>query len=305
MWLHLEREQSLDLYILLSCLLRHADPQRVTSAYDCLSRTFLLPTTTSCAEMPQNRGDADAVQTAHAAFRTTAKRQLRGLIAHGMEGGAASGRLLDDLIVLRTESAGGSGGRGASGMSSQAGSGSSSSLSIRHVVACTGASPSQATKILQLKEEISSLRRDGYSTVTVIEQLGERLRLAGEKRQSWAEDAENAALDGSKGGMTWWDKGGAVAKKRRVGDETSFLSAFAAGRGIENSATSPHGVGSCGANSPVHHGAQLHELCFSPGTAAYIAGNDLPLEAKPDGKRSREESAPLAQLKKLKLLNES
>ena len=152
--------------------------------------------------MPQNEIDA-----AHAAFRTTANRQLRGLLAHGMEGGAASSCLLDDLLSAPGQgvsTAGGGGGGSSVDLSGQEGVGSSSpsptvtfssssSSSLQYVVAQTGASPAHAAKILQLKEEISRMRRDGHSAVTVIEQLRDRLRAAGEKRQTWAgaeEDAE-------------------------------------------------------------------------------------------------------------------
>ena len=89
---------------------------------------------------------------------------------------------------------------------------------------------------LQLKEEISRMRRDGHSAVTVIEQLRDRLRAAGEKRQTWAgaeEDAENADALSASGGSGWRDKSGNASKKRRIAEQetgNSFASPFAAGR---------------------------------------------------------------------------
>jgi hypothetical protein len=262
--------------------------------------------------MPPN--DVDA---AHAAFKSTANRQLRGLLAHGMEGTAASSRLLDDLLLsagsksaaagsggaidLSTQACSGAGaaaGSAAASGGSSSGGGGSSSSTLQHVVAQTGVSPAHATKILMLKEEIALLRREGHSTVTVIEQLRERLRAAGEKRQLRAgaeEDAENA--DGVSG-TGWRDKGSNASKKRRTGDHdpaNSFSSPFASGR-LEN------GTGSASRALPGSH-TRLHELPLSPaGAAGYALGDSFEFEAKPEGKRSREENtAALAALKKLKL----
>ena len=86
----------------------------------------------------------------------------------GHESGAASSQLLDDLIEHRAERAGAVS--------------PSSSPSLQHVVACTGASPVHASKILQLKDEISRLRAEGHSTANVIDALQRRLRDGGEGR---------------------------------------------------------------------------------------------------------------------------
>ena len=275
-------------------------------------QALLLVREEVCSHRLADRMPPNEIDAAHAAFRTTANRQLRGLLAHGMEGGAASSCLLDDLLSAPGQgvsTAGGGGGGSSVDLSGQEGvrssspsptvtSSSSSSSSLQYVVAQTGASPAHAAKILQLKEEISRMRRDGHSAVTVIEQLRDRLRAAGEKRQTWAgaeEDAENADALSASGGSGWRDKSGNASKKRRIAEQetgNSFASPFAAGR-YEN------GTGS---GSPILPG-RFHELPLSPGGAsAYNLGESFELEAKPEGKRSREEhTAPLAALKKLKL----
>jgi hypothetical protein len=262
--------------------------------------------------MPPN--DVDA---AHAAFKSTANRQLRGLLAHGMEGTAASSRLLDDLLLSGSSKSAAAGSGSAIDLSTQASSSggvasssttststssststSTSTSTLQHVVAQTGVSTAHATKILMLKDEIAQLRRDGHSTATVIEQLRERLRAAGEKRQLRAgaeEDAENA--DGV-GGSGWRDKGSNASKKRRTGEldpANSFSSPFASGR-LEN------GTGSASRALPGSQ-TRLQELPISPaGAAGYTLGDSFDFEAKPEGKRSREENtAALAALKKLKL----
>jgi hypothetical protein len=259
--------------------------------------------------MPPIIKDADAdaaVRRAHAAFRSTADRRLRSLHAHGIEGGAASSQLLDDLITphnltdqpgkagaWHTSPSSSSGGGGGGG-----GSGGPVQLSLQHVVASTGASPAQASQILQLREEISRLRRDGHSTATLIEQLRGRLRGMGESRAGWGdEDAENAEAMGARR-----DKAGGASKKRRVGDESISFSpghdAYLPGENeCPHDATDlTHHQATCsGPHSPTPYSPGLHHEHgeLGGGTGGAMASE----------KRHREErdAAPLAQLKKLKL----
>ena len=285
--------------------------------------------------MTNKQGDADpAVRRAHAAFRTTANRRLRNLLELGVEGGAASSQLLDDLIAPRdlasspppqpatrtlpnsSGSTGGSGGGGGGG----GGSSSSSSPSVQHVVACTGASPAQASKILLLREEISRLRRDGHSTADLIEQLRDRLRDVSAPRSGWSDDeSENAEAVGARR-----DKAGVGAsKKRRVADDACGI-----GSGIDLSedkqyarlpgspylrdslprelcsdfAAHDYGGGGGGGLG----GGGLSARAYSPpyradlGASKGELGGGRGFNATVD-KRHREEGAPLSALKKLKL----
>ena len=272
-----------------------------------------------------NKADADtAVGRAHAAFRSTANRRMRSLLAVGVESDAASSQLLDDLIVprdladappnraapLQSSSSSGGGSSGAGG-----GSAGGGSPSLQHVVACTGTSPAQAKKILLLREEISRLRRDGHSTATVIEQLRGRLRDVREPQpQGWSdEEGENAEV----GGGSWKEvKGGAAAaaasKKRRLGASDDAGIDLSSGKEYaalpEN--THPHDrspLGGAhhlefaagappGGRVPGYCADQLGDLEFSP-------ARGLAATMQPSDKRLREEerATPLSQLKKLKL----
>ena len=143
-----------------------------------------------------------ALRNAHLAFRAIARQRLKRLQAAGVEADAASSQLLDDLVVEphHRNSIPPAAATDASSLSS---SSSSSSPSLQHVVASTGASPAHAAKILQLRDEISRLRREGHSTVSLIERLKERLQEAGEY-----------SANADENGGAWRS-----SKKRRVADE--------------------------------------------------------------------------------------
>ena len=121
-------------------------------------------------------GSDPAVQTAQDAFRSTARQQLKRLVAEGVDKGAASSRLLDELVQPRP------------------GSGASSSRtpnaqSVQEIIARTGFSREHAAQTLLLHEEIARLRREGHNTATVIESLSSRLKNAGRTRPDF--DDEN------------------------------------------------------------------------------------------------------------------
>jgi len=211
--------------------------------------------------------DADtAVRNAHSAFRSAARQRLKRLQAAGVEDTAASSRLLDDLIDTRGERSG------------RPPASSSSSASVQHVMACTGANAAQASQVVRLRDEISRLRREGHSTASLIEQLKERLRSGGEPPASWDENGEEQGA---------WRSGaaGAPSKKRRVGEK-------------DEGAPSPPGS-LLGVEAPPRL-SPLSEY----GACGYL-GDVASTRACPpcpaDSKRQREDSAPLAQLKKLKL----
>ena len=144
-----------------------------------------------------------ALRNAHLAFHAIARQRLKRLQAAGVEADAASSQLLDDLVVEphHRNSIPPAAATDASSLSSS--SSSSSSPSLQHVVASTGASPAHAAKILQLRDEISRLRREGHSTVSLIERLKERLQEAGEY-----------SANADENGGAWRS-----SKKRRVADE--------------------------------------------------------------------------------------
>jgi len=147
------------------------------------------------------RSDDKAVQSAHSAFSHTASQRLKRLIAEGVDSGAASSRLFDDLLPAEA------GGRSAG----------AASPTLRHVMERTGSSPAQASKVLQLKEEIGRLRGEGHSTAALIEKLQRRLRDAGGQRRSGKdENGEQAAARRT--------PGSAQAKKRRMGDGDAITS---------------------------------------------------------------------------------
>ena len=259
--------------------------------------------------------DAD-LKNAKSAFHSTARQRLKGLQALGMEAADASSVLFDDLIegVERSR-------QEQSPSPSSSSSSSSSSAPVQHIIAATGASAAQASKILLLKEEIARLRRKGLSTVTVVQQLQQRLQDAAEQRASWDENAEHAA----------WQAGGAASKKRRMGDESTSPPASAMGtlhaprkRGWRMSADgplvacalplctvlavrpphphSPRFVLSCltlpAGLSDANDNGELSRLSALP---EYEYGAWVSPPCPADGKRQRDEQASLAQLKKLKL----
>ena len=145
------------------------------------------------------------------------------------------------------------------------------------------------------------MRRDGHSTQSLIEQLSKRMRDAAARR-AWGDEEENAGLrrEGSdKAARRLHEsKSGngapphSASKKRRVGDDPPGLSPFSAGRFSHTNALShpmtPPDLGG------VFPGVGLAE-------AFDHAGAPMAPTAQPEGKRSREEAAPLGQFKKLKL----
>lgn len=135
-------------------------------------------------EQPEQRAQPDdddsdgAVTAAKAAFKITASKQLKGLMAHGRDPGDASTELLDELTQHR------------------AGKSTSTAISsphMQHVVASTGCSYALAMRTLLLKEEIAHLRRQGLSTAKVIENLNLRLCNAARIRKSEHENAGQPA----------------------------------------------------------------------------------------------------------------
>ena len=257
--------------------------------------------------------DDAAIRRAHAAFQSTASKRLHSLIADGVEGGVASSQLLDDLIAPRDLAnpplplLGPRQGRNAasSGWSCQ---------SLQHIVACTGASLTHASKILQLREEIARLRRNGLSTANVIEQLHERLRgMDAHVAGGWSEDEpENADVKGQRR-----ERSGAASvasKKRRVGEDACSLTS---GIDLSQRQKSPsrhqhaHSASQSDDFMPENHvprefGLQEEfvkaDAYPSPNYIADVCGpGGSKMLAQTVEKRHREESAPLAQLKKLKL----
>ena len=188
--------------------------------------------------------DADpAVQTAQAAFRTTATQQLKRLMAQGVEETDASSRLMDELLPHRPPHA----------SAAAAAATASSSQDVQEVVARTGFSPEQASKTLLLHEEIRRLRCEGHSTATVIDQLSRRLRNVGQQTRSRRdENGDQAAHHRTHGGP--------VTKKHKLAEEGAITT-------------------------------------FTGGGECYLAR----AQTDKSDKRRRDETAPLAQLKKLKL----
>lgn len=268
------------------------------------------------------------MEHAHAAFQSTANRRLRSLLALGVDGGAASAALLDDLIAPHAAggwgsssgaSGGGSGGSGASSATAAATSGGAtataaaagSSLSVQHVVDCTGASVACASKILLLKEEIGRLRREGHSTANLIGLLRERLRDAGEHRKDWRDESENAE-GGRRAGAS-----STSSKKRRVGDDGAHAANSLAGGGRP--------AGGWKEKAGLEKGGLLYDDGRLQDLTEFSSPNELlPLPqgrclgeatdllgmtheggdvVSPEGKRQRDEAgaAELALLKKLKL----
>eukprot|EP00965_Chrysotila_dentata_P205649 6183080-Pleurochrysis_carterae.AAC.2 len=117
--------------------------------------------------------DADthrAVGRAKAEFTATAKKQINYLVAEGVDRGSASNQLMDELLQQRGLVHGGAGG----GQGERASTWSVGDVAF--VVERTGFSESQARRTLLLREEIKSLRKQGYDTDTsVIGELNRRL----------------------------------------------------------------------------------------------------------------------------------
>ena len=113
------------------------------SMHGCIRSQVMRP-----AEQPEHRvqqeDDNDgAVTAATAAFKNTAAKQLKGLMAHGIDPGDASTELLDELTQHKA------------GMSMGT---TMSSPHLQHVVALTGCSHAIAMRTLLLKDEIAHLR---------------------------------------------------------------------------------------------------------------------------------------------------
>ena len=113
------------------------------SMHGCIRSQIMRP-----AEQPEHRvqqeDDNDgAVTAATAAFKNTAAKQLKGLMAHGINPGDASTELLDELTQHKA------------GMSMGT---TMSSPHLQHVVALTGCSHAIAMRTLLLKDEIAHLR---------------------------------------------------------------------------------------------------------------------------------------------------
>jgi len=159
---------------------------------------------------------SEAVDAAIAGFQETASQQLKGLMAHGIDGGAASAKLMDELLQQR-----GSREWKGDGCSTQGASGRPESPvgvwgspDLQHVVESTGFSPTQAARTLLLREEITSLRRQGHTTATVIEQLNRRLRNAARIRKSESVSYENTGQPSHR----------TQAKKLKLSDDLAITS---------------------------------------------------------------------------------
>ena len=118
-----------------------------------------------------------AVLKAQSAFHATAGKQLKRLMAEGVERDMASVQLMDQMLHH---------GAGAAACSSAC-----ASPQVEHIVSMTGFTQVQAAKTLLLKEEIVQLRRQGHSTTALIEQLQKRLRFTAQP-SSRSESDENS-----------------------------------------------------------------------------------------------------------------
>ena len=114
---------------------------------------------------------------AQSAFRATAGKQLKRLMAEGVERDTASVQLMDQMLHH---------GAGAAACSS-----ARASPQVEQIVSMTGFTQVQAAKTLLLKEEIAQLRRQGHSTAALIEQLQKRLRFTAQP-SSRSESDENS-----------------------------------------------------------------------------------------------------------------
>ena len=139
-----------------------------------------MPSTESGASAAgsSSRTEAEpAVLKAQSAFHAAAGKQLKRLMADGVQRDTASVQLMDQMLHH---------GAGAAACSSAC-----ASPHLQHVVSVTGFTQVQAAKTLLLKEEISQLRRQGHGTTALIEQLQKRLRFTAQP-SSRSESDENS-----------------------------------------------------------------------------------------------------------------
>lgn len=192
-----------------------------------------------------------AVHSAQAAFRYTARQQIKRLVAQGLQADAASRRLMDELIQHRSPHA----------------ISASSSQSVQHIVDRTGFSREQASRTLLLHQEIARLRGEGHTTATLIEQLHSRLRKVGHaSRNNRDENGESASQRRVHGGP--------LPKKHKLNEEGAITTYTSTVDYL------PH---------------------CSQKESAMCHGTENSEKRRRDDSRSREESSPFAQLKKLKL----
>ena len=118
-----------------------------------------------------------AVLKAQSAFHAAACKQLKRLMADGVQRDTASVQLMDQMLHH--------------GAGQAACSLACASPHLQHVVSVTGFTRVQAAKTLLLKEEIGQLRRQGHGTTALIEQLQKRLRFTAQP--SSGSDDENSS----------------------------------------------------------------------------------------------------------------
>ena len=114
---------------------------------------------------------------AQSAFHAAACKQLKRLMADGVQRDTASVQLMDQMLQH--------------GAGQAACSSACASPQLQHVVSVTGFTQVQAAKTLLLKEEIGQLRRQGHGTTALIEQLQKRLRFTAQP--SSGSDDENSS----------------------------------------------------------------------------------------------------------------
>ena len=144
-----------------------------------------MPSTESGASVAgsSSRTEAEpAVLKAQSAFHAAAGKQLKRLMAEGVQRDTASLQLMDQMLHH---------GAGAAACSSAC-----ASPHLQHVVSVSGFTDVQAAKTLLLKEEIVQLRRQGHGTTALIEQLQKRLRLTAQP-SSRSESDENCTAPAS------------------------------------------------------------------------------------------------------------
>ena len=144
-----------------------------------------MPSTESGASVAgsSSRTEAEpAVLKTQSAFHAAAGKQLKRLMAEGVQRDTASLQLMDQMLHH---------GAGAAACSSAC-----ASPHLQHVVSVSGFTDVQAAKTLLLKEEIVQLRRQGHGTTALIEQLQKRLRLTAQP-SSRSESDENSAAPAS------------------------------------------------------------------------------------------------------------
>ena len=144
-----------------------------------------MPSTESGASAAgsSSRTEAEpAVLKAQSAFHAAAGKQLKRLMAEGVQRDTASLQLMDQMLHH---------GAGAAACSSAC-----ASPHLQHVVSVSGFTDVQAAKTLLLKEEIVQLRRQGHGTTALIEQLQKRLRFTAQP-SSRSESDENSTAPAS------------------------------------------------------------------------------------------------------------